>query len=83
MIVKEICKEYDQRTGKYVKVKKQLSVWGKTITQRYKQEIGNEDENKEEDEDNIKDNKKRYSVACSVLDWSLQFFRMSVSTRNQ
>lgn len=58
MIVKEICKEYDQRTGKYVKVKKQLSVWGKMIMERYQQEINNEDEDKDEDEVNNKDNNK-------------------------
>ena len=56
-IVKEICREYNQRTGKYVKVKKQLTLWSKIIIERYKKEINDDQVETKEDDIN---NKKWY-----------------------
>eukprot|EP01083_Nonionella_stella_P142607 441640_1 len=37
-IVKEVCKQFDQKTGQYTKVKKQLSAWAKNNVERYQEE---------------------------------------------
>eukprot|EP01083_Nonionella_stella_P072649 195935_1 len=37
-IVKEVCKQFDQKTGQYTKVKKQLSAWAKNNVERYQAE---------------------------------------------
>eukprot|EP01084_Bolivina_argentea_P102307 183288_1 len=57
-IVKEVCKQFDQKTGQYTKVKKQLSAWAKKNVERHTSEISfNLDDIKEnvpmDDNDNI------------------------------
>eukprot|EP01084_Bolivina_argentea_P184190 317716_1 len=37
-IVKDVCKQFDQKTGQYTKVKKQLSAWAKNNVERHNQE---------------------------------------------
>jgi len=37
-IVKEVCKQFDQKTGQYTKVKKQLSAWAKKNVERHQKE---------------------------------------------
>merc|ERR1712129_48951 len=58
-IMKEVCTQFEQKTGQYTKVKKQLSTWAKKLVARYqneekfsmddaKMEFGNNDDQKNE-----------------------------------
>ena len=57
-ILEEICKQYDQKQGKYAKVKRHLGNWCKQTIKRYKQEIDNKVDDPEEDTDTDEDEDK-------------------------